>query len=169
MSRLNGAAAPLAEPEAAPSRSTPDSAGGIDEALRDMPGHHVRRLQQVAVRLFAEEVGSDLTPVQYAALIGVARRPGLAQAPLAALIGYDRATIGGVIDRLEQKGWLMRSPSPADRRVNTLTVTRKGEEALARAAPAVARVQARLTQPLDEAERADFTRMCIKMLAHHGG
>ena len=40
----------------------------------DMPGHLARRFQQIAVAVFLSEVqeaGSDLTPVQYAALAAI--------------------------------------------------------------------------------------------------
>ena len=154
-----------------PSHETPDYAdtAASDLPLHRMPGHHIRRLQQVAVRLFAEEAQVDLTPVQYAALFAVAQRPGVGQAQLAALIGYDRATIGGVIDRLEQKGWVARSGSPEDRRLNLLSITPDGQAALARAAPAVLAVQDKLLEPLDPQEREAFERMCLKLLAHHLG
>ncbi|MDB5569148.1 MAG: transcriptional regulator, MarR family [Hyphomicrobiales bacterium] len=150
---------------------TPDyaDAAGSDLRLLAMPGHHIRRLQQVAVRLFVETVGPELTPVQYAALVAIAQRPGAGQAALAALIGYDRATIGGVIDRLEQKGWVERKASPEDRRLNLLSVTAQGREALARATPAVQAVQEKLLEPLEVSERAQFERMCLKMLAAHLG
>jgi DNA-binding MarR family transcriptional regulator len=150
---------------------TPDygDAGASDLHMLAMPGHHIRRLQQVAVRLFVETVGPDITPVQYAALVAVAQRPGAGQAALAALIGYDRATIGGVIDRLEQKGWVERKPSPEDRRLNLLTITPQGLDAVARATPAVKAVQDKLLDPLEVGERAQFERMCLKMLAAHLG
>ena len=119
------------------------------------------------MRLFAEEANVDLTPVQYAALLAVAQRPGVGQAQLAALIGYDRATIGGVIDRLEQKKWLARIASIEDRRVNLLTITEEGRDALSRAAASVRRAQERIIEPLSEDEREAFERMCLKMLAHH--
>lgn len=153
------------------SHETPDyaDAAASDLPLHRMPGHHIRRLQQVAVRLFGEEAGLDLTPVQYAALFAIAQRPGVGQAQLAALIGYDRATIGGVIDRLEQKKWVTRVASAEDRRVNLLTITDEGREALARATPLVRRAQERIIEPLDESERAAFERMCLKILAHHLG
>ena len=153
------------------SHETPDYAdtAASDLPLHRMPGHHIRRLQQVAVRLFAEEANVDLTPVQYAALLAVAQRPGVGQAQLAALIGYDRATIGGVIDRLEQKKWLARMASVEDRRVNLLTITEEGREALTHAAASVRRAQERIIEPLSEDEREAFERMCLKMLAHHLG
>lgn len=134
-----------------------------------MPGHYIRRLQQVAVRIFAEEVGPDLTPVQFAALVAIAQKPGLGQAELAAEIGYDRATIGGVIDRLAAKGWVSRTPSLEDRRQNVITVTPDGERALAQATPAVETVQSRFVSPLDPGEQRVFERMCRKLLASHLG
>ena len=75
--------------------------------LRDMPGHLARRFQQIAVAIFhaeLSETGYDLTPVQYAALVVLSEKPGIDQATLAGLIADDRTTIGGVTDRLVQKG-----------------------------------------------------------------
>lgn len=150
---------------------TPDYAdpAASDLPVHRMPGHFIRRLQQVAVRLFAEAAGAQMTPVQYAALSAVAQRPGAGQAALAALIGYDRATIGGVIDRLEQKGWIARSGSPEDRRLNLLALTAQGRAALDAATPAVLAAQEKIFEPLDAQERAAFERMCLKLLQHHLG
>jgi DNA-binding MarR family transcriptional regulator len=150
---------------------TPDygDVAGSDLDVHRMPGHHIRRLQQVAVRLFAESVGPEITPVQYAALIAIAQRPGEGQAALAAFIGYDRATIGGVVDRLAQKGWVERRASDEDRRLNLLAITEAGRAVLERVTPSVKTVQARLLEPLDDAEKALFRQMCLKMLDHHLG
>lgn len=164
MSRVNARAARAAYP-------TPDyaEAAAGELPVHRMPGHFIRRLQQVAVRLFAEAAGAQMTPVQYAALSAVAQRPGAGQAALAALIGYDRATIGGVIDRLEQKGWIARSGSPDDRRLNLLALTEEGRAALEAATPAVLAAQEKIFEPLDEDERAAFERMCLKILRRHLG
>ncbi len=74
--------------------------------LEYMPGHLIRRFQQIAVAIFHAEVakiGIDLTPVQYAALSQIHDTADVDQATLAGLIAYDRATITGVIDRLVAK------------------------------------------------------------------
>jgi len=133
--------------------------------LYDMPGHLVRRLQQIAVAVFHAEVeaaGFDLTPVQYAALDRVHAHPGLDQATLAGLIAYDRTTIGGVVDRLVQKGLLSRQTSEKDRRAKVLHMTDAGQAALAELVPAVERAQAVMLGGLDEAEAADFVRLLKK-------
>ena len=135
-----------------------------------MPGHFIRRLQQVAVKLFAEELAhADITPVQYAALTAVSQRPRIDQATLSSLIGYDRATIGGVVDRLEAKGWLARSADAGDRRLKRLTLTGAGHQVLREVTPAVQKVQARLVEPLAAPERRQFEHLCLKLLAHHLG
>jgi len=97
--------------------------------------------------------------VQYAALKTVARLPGIDQRTLAGNIGFDTSTIGGVIDRLEARGWVQRNPSPQDRRVRLLTATEAGAALLEQAEPLIAATQKRILAPLPRAERAEFMRM----------
>lgn len=128
--------------------------------IETMPGHYVRRLQQIAVALFLQETGElGLTPVQYAALQTVANAPDVDQRTLARSIGLDTTTIGGVIDRLESRGLLVRKTTPDDRRVRLLAITDAGKAVLAAAAPSVLRAQARILAPLPAKERKEFMRM----------
>ena len=127
---------------------------------RTMPGHLSRRLQQLAVALFAEEVGElSLTPVQYSALHAVCRQPGIDQKTLAQTISYDAATIGGVIDRLEARGLVQRSVSPQDRRARLINPTEDGVALLEAAVPRVLRTQERLVDPLSPSERSELMRL----------
>jgi DNA-binding MarR family transcriptional regulator len=139
-------------------------------AFHHMPGHYIRRLQQVAVAIFMREVeGADITPVQFATLAALRDRRACDQATLSALIGYDRATIGGVIDRLEAKRWIGRTPGQRDRRTKLVTLTPAGAAALRRVLRDVERAQARLLAPLAATERRRFERLCQKLLAAHLG
>jgi DNA-binding MarR family transcriptional regulator len=98
----------------------------------DMAGHLIRRLHQQSTQVFqaqTQAAGFDLTSVQFAALDAVAQQPGIDQASLAATISFDRATIGGVIDRLERKGLVQRTVSPDDRRARLLTTDARGPAA----------------------------------------
>jgi DNA-binding MarR family transcriptional regulator len=137
-------------------------------AIHHMPGHHIRRLQQVAVALFAQRLGSTVTPVQYAALAALSRRT-LDQAALAAAIGYDRATLGGVIGRLEARGLVRRAPGTKDRRTKRVSLTAAGRAALRRATPLVESVQRDLVAPLSALERKAFERLCRRLLRAHQG
>ena len=69
-----------------------------------LPGHHIRRLQQIAVAIFLQETEAfSITPIQYAAMGVLQKNPHLDQKTLAQTIGQDTSTMGGVIDRLEAR------------------------------------------------------------------
>ena len=131
---------------------------GLD--LEALPGHYIRRLQQIAVAIFLQETEKHgVTPVQYAALQKVGGAPGIDQRTLARSIGLDTSTIAGVIDRLEARGLMQRSASPEDRRVRLLALTDAGEELLEAIEPDMLKAQERILAPLPKAERAEFMRM----------
>ena len=128
--------------------------------LAELPGHYIRRLQQIAVAVFLQEAEAHgVTPVQFAALQSVANQPGLDQRTLARQIGLDTSTVAGVVDRLEARGWMARSVSPTDRRARLLALTPAGAATLAQVVPAMQRAQERILAPLPTADRAEFMRM----------
>lgn len=125
--------------------------------LKSMPGHFVRRAYQISGALFADELaGAGLTSVQLIALAAIADSPDADATKVAELIDFDKATIGGVIERLERKGLIERAVSKVDRRVKRLVVTPAGYSLLAASMHRVERVQERLLAPLDPAERTVF-------------
>lgn len=128
----------------------------------DMAGHLIRRLHQLSTQVFVQRTqaaGFDLTPVQFAALDAIGHHPGTDQATVAELIAYDRATIGGVIERLEQKGWVDRVVSERDRRARELSLTAEGERILAALVPVVRDLQGEILQALGDADRARFLKL----------
>jgi len=136
------------------------SSAASSPALDALPGHYIRRLQQIAVAVFLQETDAQgITPVQFAALQSVANQPGLDQRTLAATIGFDTSTIASVIDRLEARGLLLRNIAPEDKRARLLTLTRQGAVLLAAIGPGVLRAQERMLAPLPKSERAEFMRM----------
>jgi DNA-binding MarR family transcriptional regulator len=138
-----------------------------DFVLHGLPGHLIRRLQQAAVSLFMAQMeagGFDLTPVQFGALTGIKTYPNLDQAALAGLIAYDRATIGGVIDRLESKGLIRRAPSLHDRRVRQLHIEPAGEQLLRQVAPTIENVQEQILKPLNQEEKLIFMLLLSKLV-----
>jgi DNA-binding MarR family transcriptional regulator len=133
----------------------------------EMAGHLIRRLHQQSTQVFqaqTQAAGFDLTSVQFAALDAIAQQPGIDQASLAATISFDRATIGGVVDRLEQKGLVQRLVSTQDRRARLLHLTPEGELLRAASRPVVEALQADILAPLSPAERAVFLALAQKTL-----
>ena len=137
-----------------------------DIELDDLPGHYIRRLQQIAVAIFLQETEAHgLTPVQFAALSKVDQNPGIDQRTLAGSIGLDTSTIAGVIDRLEARGLMQRNASPQDRRVRLLSLTADGQALLKATEPDMLKAQQRILEPLPPAERELFMGMLRKLVS----
>jgi DNA-binding MarR family transcriptional regulator len=132
-----------------------------------MAGHLIRRLNQLSTQVFmhrTQEAGFDLTPVQFAALDAIHANPGLDQARIAARIAYDKATIGGVIDRLEQKGYLVRSISNSDRRAREVRLTKLGRKTYDEILPMVMELQTEILAGLPKTEQEQFMSLATKAL-----
>ena len=133
--------------------------------IHAMPGHLIRRLNQISVGIFADKMadaGLTLTPVQFAALSAVAEHPGIDQATVAGLIAYDRATLGKVIDKLESRGHILRETSSRDRRAKVLRVSEAGQALLTQARPIVAALQSEIIGGLTPDEQEVFLRLLDK-------
>ena len=136
-------------------------------SVRDMAGHLIRRLHQQSTQVFVQRTqaaGFDLTQVQYAALEAIYENPGADQAQVAELIGYDRATIGGVVERLEKKGWIRRVVSEHDRRARELSLTAKGNSTRLRLQPIVKDLQKDILQPLSSKEQEVFIQLAARVV-----
>ncbi|NVO24323.1 MarR family winged helix-turn-helix transcriptional regulator [Donghicola mangrovi] len=132
-----------------------------------MAGHLIRRLNQHSTQVFTrrmQEMGMDLTSVQFAALEAILTHPGIDQAGVAAHIAYDRATIGGVIDRLVQKGLVERQTSKRDRRAKEVRGTAQGQAAFDQVLPVVTDLQTEVLGGLDAAEVEIFLSLARKVI-----
>ncbi|AOW15067.1 MarR family transcriptional regulator [Hydrogenophaga crassostreae] len=139
-------------------KPVPAPAPALD--INQLPGYAIRRLHQISVGIFLQEVGDlGVTPVQYAALQRVGNQPGIDQRTLARGIALDTSTTAGVVDRLETRGWMERRTAPEDRRARQLFLTPDGQRALAATVPAMLRSQEQILAPLTPAQRKEFMRL----------
>ena len=70
----------------------------------------------------------DISIAQCNALEGLSRKGGLTMGELAAHLYLDKSTTSRVVDALERKGYVDRSPHPADGRAVLLVATERGRE-----------------------------------------
>ncbi len=97
----------------------------------DFIGSIARRLD----RLEAQALGqADLTAAQYMILANLHDKDGRPLGELAEVMRCSPSTITGVVDTMERKGLVARSPNPEDRRSHLLRLTPKGR-ALRRSTP----------------------------------
>ena len=74
----------------------------------------------------------DLTPVQAHALRRLDPDEPLAMSALAEALHCHASNVTGIVDRLESRGLVERTPGAGDRRVKTLVLTPEGAEVRAR-------------------------------------
>ena len=136
--------------------------------IHTMPGHIIRRRQQISSSIFAQQMrdaGFDLTSPQFAALSILQDQPNIDQATLASAIAIDRATIGGIVDRLVAKDLVQRQTNSQDRRARVLSLTDEGHRILTRLHPVVQNVQDIILQNLTAEETRGFMRLAAKISA----
>ena len=130
--------------------------------LNDQPGHLIRRAHQIAVSVFYETLGREVTPVQYAVLRTLQDKPGIDQVTLAQQVALDTSSTADIAVRLEGKGWITRKMLARGQR--ELRLTPEGEELLARMVPGMQEMQNALLGMLTEQERRDFLQLLSKFV-----
>ncbi len=75
----------------------------------------------------------DLSAGQFPLLIHLARTPDVTQDDLAAHFRIDKGTVARAMRKLEDSGFVYRTPDPENRRRYRLCLTKKGENVLPQA------------------------------------
>ncbi|HWN32714.1 MAG TPA: MarR family transcriptional regulator [Pseudonocardia sp.] len=101
-----------------------------------------------------DELGIEMW--DYVVLVALRDGPVHTQARLAAATGRDTTRLIPILDRLEGRGLLYRTPDPADRRNRIVELTAEGAELVTAGQAAIRRMEARLLAGLPEDERAGF-------------
>jgi len=141
--------------------------------LYDLPGHRIRRVNQIIVARFTERCqATGITPVQYAAMMAIRHEGANDATQISAMIGFDRATLGSVLDRLEKRGLIVRGGHPTDRRVKVISLTPAGNLALDEVHPLVLASQGDFMSLLDPEEQQQLMTLLDKIIRkseHYSG
>ena len=123
-------------------------------ALDKSPSHLLHRALQLALDIYADELGSGaITQRQFAVLAAVEAHEGLTQTDLVKITGIDRSTLADMAARMIVKGLLERHRSTADARANAVSLTDAGRAALDEARPKMLAADARLLRLISATKR----------------
>jgi len=152
--------------DGAPAAPANGDGPGLDYgALGDLLGYHLRRAQVAAYQNFAELLADlNVSPGQVGVLVLVQSNPGINQTRVGNALGIDRSTLVAVIDRLEGRDLIARTPSPTDRRSHALMLTKAGERYLGDLLPRVRDHEGQIATRLSDKERS----LLIDLLARVG-
>jgi MarR family transcriptional regulator for hemolysin len=124
--------------------------------------HDIARLMRK--RFDQRARGLGLTRAQWQVLAHLARHEGISQAGLADIIEIKPITLGRLIDRMAEAGWVERRVHQSDRRVRQLYLTAKAEPVFARMRALADETRAEALAGLspDERERLTATLVGIR-------
>ncbi len=127
-------------------------------------------VNQAAVRmrraLDGELLPLGVTAPQWSVLARVAEQEGLSQVALGTSSLFDRATMTGIIARLEARGLISRRAHPMDPRAKAVFMTAAGRALFARLPPLAERVNARATRGLSRDEVEQLARLLRALAAN---
>ena len=89
------------------------------------------------------------------------------QASLGRRTAMDRSDVAAAVNELAGRGLASRTPDPADRRRNVISITPAGAAHLRRLEELLADVQDELLTPLSPAERQQLISLLSRIVEHH--
>ncbi len=91
--------------------------------------HDVSRMRRTAFDQYMKPHG--VTRSQWWVLSNLSRHDGMMQTELAGMLDVGKVTVGGLVERLEQAGWVERRPDASDRRAKRVYLTDRAQRVLA--------------------------------------
>jgi DNA-binding MarR family transcriptional regulator len=130
------------------------------------PGFLLSRVG-AAVRAGFKDVlaGWGIRPLQYVLLLVLGARDGVSQQELCTAAGVDSGNMVELLDGLELLRYARRARDPRDRRRYVVTITPRGQLALAELRQAVEEYNRRFLSPLTEQEQQQLATTLGKLYA----
>jgi DNA-binding MarR family transcriptional regulator len=140
--------APVRKKEAAAPADARDERIALGELSGNL-GYRVRRTQLWVFKDVSRRLAPfDLSPAQFSVLAVIDANPGINQLTIASALDIERAGLGRLIDRLEQRGLVTRTASVIHPRYYVLRLTGAGAKLLDRVRPVIAAGEKALAEKL---------------------
>ena len=101
----------------------------------------------------------DITPEQWVILDTLKERGPLLQVDIAHIVFKNTPTVSRMIDHLERKSFITRTPSEKDRRATIISLTSEGEALIDQCMEEVRKLRSRSWKALSDKDYDHFTRI----------
>ena len=139
----------------------------LDPALSTCPGFSLSTAARISDTLFANQLQTlELTPPLFAVMIVLEASGPMTQSRLSDGVGIDKATMVRLVDALEQRAWVYRTPHPQDARALLVELTAAALPVLEQARIIEAESQRALLQALSPLEQRQFEALLARVIAN---
>lgn len=140
----------------------------IPEEFAQSAGYMLNQTAQVIAEMVTEALKPlKLAPQEYGLMRVISISGPVSQQTFADRYNIDRTMVTGLVDGLEERGYVDRQRSTTDRRVNLMHLTPLGKRALAQAVRTVKKTQAEFLAPLTDEEWEATRTSLVKLLEAH--
>ncbi|KGF72831.1 MarR family transcriptional regulator [Neosynechococcus sphagnicola sy1] len=130
-------------------------------------GYRLKLLSQLLSRKFQDRLDPlGLTPFHWVVLCCLWQEDGLATCQIADQLRQVGGTITGVLDRMEDRGFIYRQRDLQDRRVWRVWLTAMGQELQQVLPPIALGVQEEVLQGMTPQDRAEISRLLDLLIAN---
>jgi len=131
--------------------------------LEDQIGFIMRLANQRHTGIFADLMGDDITPTQFATLAKLRELESCTQNKLGRYTAMDGATIKGVVGRLSKRGLVETRTDPSDSRRLLVELTNAGKELIEKAIIRGHKITADTLKPLSTKEQVQLVNLLQKI------
>ena len=136
--------------------------------LREEAGYFIKQVQHtMRVQMDRGLHDLDITTPQFAVLSWLRESPGLSNAELAVKCFVTPQTMNLILQKLEARQLVSRTPSTGHGKIINTALTSLGEDTLTRAKQQMLAVEVELFGPLPESELAALVRTLKKLSVSH--
>jgi DNA-binding MarR family transcriptional regulator len=136
----------------------------LPPSLTHWPGYLLTFIAEHATERFERSVARYGIRTKHASVLVVIAAEGpMSQRALGARLAIDKSPMVGLLDDLERLGLAQRRRSDADRRVQAVHLTQKGERVVARVLDIADAENARTFGVLDESEREQLHDLLLRV------
>jgi DNA-binding MarR family transcriptional regulator len=111
--------------------------------------------------------GTGLHPYHHAILLVLGEGSSDTQGAIADALGYDRGQLVGLLDELEERGFVERRRDPKDRRRHLVRLTPAGKRMLGRLRTLARQLEDEFLAPLTDDERAHLHALLLRLAEKH--
>lgn len=134
--------------------------------LESLVGYNARRAALAMIDVFLARMAVyELRPVDFSVLSLVHHNPGVTSRQLCTTLGILPPNMVGMLNAMEGRGLIARTPHPRDRRAMGLHLTEAGQKLLRKAERTAAELEAEGASQLTPAETRTLIRLLKKIYA----
>jgi MarR family transcriptional regulator, lower aerobic nicotinate degradation pathway regulator len=146
----------------------PVDVSAVPARLRAQPSWLVNQVAIPANRLVGEALAeAGIRRHHYSLLAALDEFGPASQADLSRRTAIDRSDMVAAVNELATKGLVERTPDPADRRRNVVTLTATGRRRLRKLDDVLSAAQDQLLAPLSSKERTHLVALLTQLVDHH--